>query len=68
MRVPLGWLKDYVDIKIPLEELAHRLTMAGIEVEAVERIGARWDKMYVGEVLEVRPHPNADRLTIAEVN
>jgi len=41
--------------------------MAGIEVEAVERIGARWDKIYVGEVLEVRAHPNADRLTIAEV-
>jgi len=67
MRVPLSWLRDYVDIKIPLEELAHRLTMAGIEVEAVERIGARWDKIYVGEVLEVHPHPNADRLTIAEV-
>ncbi len=67
MRVPLSWLRDYVDIKIPLQELAHRLTMAGIEVEAVERIGDRWDKIYVGEVLEVRPHPNADRLTIAEV-
>lgn len=67
MRVPLSWLRDYVDIEIPLQELAHRLTMAGIEVEAVERIGARWDKIYVGEVLEVRPHPHADRLTIAEV-
>lgn len=68
MRAPLSWLRDYVDIKIPLEELAHRLTMAGIEVEAIERIGARWDKIYVGEVLEVRPHPNADLLTIAEVD
>jgi len=67
MRVPLSWLRDYVDIKIPLEDLAHRLTMAGIGVEAIERVGARWDKIYVGEVLEVHPHPNADRLTIAEV-
>lgn len=67
MRVPISWLRDYVDIKVPLEDLAHRLTMAGIEVEAVERVGARWDEIYVGEVLEVRPHPNADRLTIAEV-
>ncbi len=68
MRVPLSWLRDYVEIKMPVEELAHGLTMAGIEVELIERIGARWEKIYVGEVLEVRPHPNADRLTIAMVN
>ncbi|HUW96167.1 MAG TPA: phenylalanine--tRNA ligase subunit beta, partial [Anaerolineae bacterium] len=69
MRVPISWLKDYVDITVPLEELAERLTMAGLEVGAIEQLGAEWDrdKVFVGEILEVRPHPNADRLTIAVV-
>ena len=69
MRVPIGWLRDYVDITTPLEELAERLTMAGLEVAAIEHVGAEWDrdKVFVGEILEVRPHPNADRLTIAVV-
>jgi phenylalanyl-tRNA synthetase beta chain len=69
MRVPISWLKDYVEIAIPLEELAERMTMAGLEVAAIEYVGAEWDrdKVFVGEILEVRPHPNADRLTIAVV-
>ncbi|HJX38640.1 MAG TPA: phenylalanine--tRNA ligase subunit beta, partial [Anaerolineae bacterium] len=70
MRVPLSWLREYVEITIPVEELAERLTMAGLEVAAVEEIGTAWDrdKIFVGEILEVRPHPNADRLTIAVVD
>jgi len=69
MRIPISWLKDYVDITIPLEDLSERLTMAGLEVGAIEYVGAEWDrdKVFVGEILEVRPHPNADRLTIAVV-
>jgi phenylalanyl-tRNA synthetase beta chain len=69
MRVPIGWLKDYVDITIPLDELGERLTLAGLEVGSVDRIGDWWDrqKLVVGEVLEVRPHPNADRLVLADV-
>jgi len=39
MKVPLSWLKDYVDITIPVEELAERLTLAGLEVEHIEYIG-----------------------------
>ncbi len=70
MRVPLSWLKEYVDITLPVEELAERLTLAGLEVAAIERIGAEWDrdKIFVGEILEVKPHPNADRLVLAVVN
>ena len=70
MRVPISWLKDYVEITIPLEELAERMTMAGLEVGAIEHVGAEWDrdKIFVGEILEVRPHPDADRLTIAVVD
>lgn len=70
MRVPLSWLKDFVDITIPLDDLTHRLIMAGLEVANVEHIGATWqpDKLFVGEVLEVRPHPNAERLVLAVVD
>ncbi|MGQ9492970.1 MAG: phenylalanine--tRNA ligase subunit beta [Anaerolineae bacterium] len=70
MRVPLSWLKEYVDIVLPLPELAERLTLAGLEVASIEQIGAEWDrdKIVVGEVVEVHPHPNADRLTIAVVD
>ncbi|HFD39353.1 MAG TPA: phenylalanine--tRNA ligase subunit beta, partial [Anaerolineae bacterium] len=70
MKVPISWLKEYVDITLPLEELTERLTLAGLEVAAVDQIGDWWDreKIVVGEVVEVRPHPNADRLVLADVN
>jgi phenylalanyl-tRNA synthetase beta chain len=69
MRIPLSWLGDYVDITLPAQELAERMTLAGLEVAAIEEIGALWDreKIFVGEIVEVRSHPNADRLTIAVV-
>ncbi len=74
MRVPLSWLKDYVDITLPIKGLAERLTLAGLEVETIEYIGLPgaalpWDpeKIVVGELRAVRPHPNADRLVLAKV-
>ncbi|MFC2037048.1 phenylalanine--tRNA ligase subunit beta [Chloroflexota bacterium] len=69
MKVPISWLKDYVDLTVSLDELAERLTLAGLEVAAVEQIGDWWDrdKIVVGQVLEVRSHPNADRLVLVDV-
>jgi phenylalanyl-tRNA synthetase beta chain len=69
MRVPLSWLRDFVEITFPVDELAYRLTMAGLEVGEVTHIGASWqrDKLLVGEVREVSRHPNADRLVLAMV-
>ena len=74
MRVPLSWLKEYVEVTLPLSELTGRLTLAGLEVAAVEYIGLPgadlpWDpdRIKVGEVVEVKPHPNADRLVLAVV-
>ncbi|MDE2801936.1 MAG: phenylalanine--tRNA ligase subunit beta [Chloroflexota bacterium] len=67
MNVPLSWLRAYVDVDMPVEQLAHRLTMAGIEVGGVERIGG-WNECYVGHVLDVGPHPNADRLRLCTVD
>lgn len=79
MKVPLSWLKEYVDITLPPAELAERLTLAGLEVEQIEYIGVPggkdasrlvWDpqKIVVGQVLEVQPHPNAERLVLAVVD
>src|SRR5919197_2710964 len=75
MRVPLSWLKEFVDITIPVDELARRLTLAGLEVADIERIGVEgaelpWDpeKIVIGNILEVRQHPNADRLVLADVD
>ena len=66
MKVPLSWLRQYVNVDIPPSELAHRLTMAGVEVGEVEEIGG-WSEVYVGSVTAVRPHPNADRLRLCTV-
>ena len=69
MRAPLSWLKDFVDITIPLDTLVERMTMAGLEVGGVEHVGADWqrDKLFVGEVVNVSAHPHADRLVLATV-
>ncbi len=70
MRVPLSWLKEFLDIPCSVEELAQRLTLAGVEVAAIEPIpsqGLSWEKICVGEVVRVEPHPNADRLGVAWV-
>lgn len=66
MKVPLSWLRQYVKVDIPADELAHRLTMAGVEVGEVEERGG-WSEVFVGSVTSVRPHPNADRLRLCTV-
>lgn len=66
MKVPLSWLREYVDVNIDVDELAHRLTMAGNEVDSIERFG-HIDNVVVGEVLQVSAHPNADRLRLVRV-
>ncbi|GIW12264.1 MAG: hypothetical protein KatS3mg061_3321 [Dehalococcoidia bacterium] len=68
MRVPLNWLRDYVQWSLSSEELAYRLTMAGVEVEAIERHGEHWAGVRVGEVVRIEPHPNADRLLLVTVD
>jgi phenylalanyl-tRNA synthetase beta chain len=68
MKVSLKWLRDYVDIKLAPEELAERLTMAGLEVKGIQTIGGTWDKVVIGEVIALNPHPNADHLKLATVD
>ncbi len=93
MKVPISWVKDFVEINLSLEELAHALTMAGLEVEEIRCVGLplpnnkndgrtegqsraetkilglAWepDKIVTAAVLEVMPHPNADRLVLCRL-
>ncbi|MFW6105600.1 MAG: phenylalanine--tRNA ligase subunit beta [Chloroflexota bacterium] len=68
MKVSLKWLRDYVDIKVAPEELAEKLTMAGLEVKGIQTIGGTWENVVIGEVTALNPHPNADRLKLATVD
>ncbi|MFH0768264.1 MAG: phenylalanine--tRNA ligase subunit beta [Chloroflexota bacterium] len=68
MKVSLKWLKEYVDINLPLTDLAERLTMAGLEVKGMEVIGGNWENVIVGQIIAINPHPNADRLTLPTVD
>ena len=68
MKVSLKWLREYVPVSLEPKELAHKLTMAGIEVGDVEAVGEAWEGVCVGRVREVNKHPNADRLSLCIVD
>src|SRR5512143_313191 len=88
MKVLVSWLRDFVDLKgLSVEEIAHKLTLAGLEVGEITYVGLpmpapqpdqphefkttgiAWDKskLVVAEIREVKPHPNADRLTLLDL-
>ncbi len=85
MKLPLNWLRDYVDLTLPVPQLLERLTLAGLEVAGVRLVGLpapeglhakgveagpAWDrdKVMVAKVLEVKRHPDADRLTLVTLD
>jgi phenylalanyl-tRNA synthetase beta chain len=86
MKLPLSWIKDYVDIEMSVEELARRMTLAGLEVEELHYVGYplptgderrvakisgfAWepDKIVVGAIHEVMPHPDADKLVLCKLD
>ena len=73
MRVPLSWLRDYVEVSMPLEQLAERLAVTAAEVEAIEQFGVpetdgNLGRFAIGKVLDVSKHPNADRLSLCVVD
>ncbi|HEX2997449.1 MAG TPA: phenylalanine--tRNA ligase subunit beta [Anaerolineales bacterium] len=88
MKLPISWIKDYIDLDgLSVEEIARKLTLAGLEVEEIKYAGLpmpeykdderhefktsglSWDpeKIVVAEIREVKPHPNADRLTLLDL-
>jgi phenylalanyl-tRNA synthetase beta chain len=68
MKVSLNWLKDYVDVSLPVKELAHKLTMSGNEVGKIDVIGGSWEHVFVGQVTALEKHPNADRLKLVTID
>ncbi len=70
MKLSLNWIKDYVKIpdNMDLSKFAYDLTMSTVEVEGTHDIAKSFDNIVVGEILEVLPHPNADKLRVCKVN
>lgn len=68
MKISLDWLRQYVDIDVTPAELADMLTMAGFEVEAVMDPFERLNGVVAGKILEITPHPDADRLACCSVD
>ena len=68
MRVSLNWLREFVDIDLTPEALAETLTIAGFEVEEIEYRRRFAEGVVVGKVLECNQHPNADKLTVCQVD
>lgn len=68
MRVPVRWLRDYVEYPWSVDELAHRLTMSGLKVETIERPGELWGDVLIGEVRSLGRHPTSNKpLWVAHV-
>lgn len=68
MKVPLSWLKDYVDVDIPVEELAQKLFSCGLEVEEIVYVGQEIERCVVGRIETIVPHPDSDHLQICTLN
>jgi len=68
MNVPESWLRSFCDPSLSGAELAEKLTMAGLEVEAYDAVGPQFSGVVVGEITNVERHPNADKLTVCTVN
>ena len=70
MKLSLNWIKDFVKIPddMDLKRLAYDLTMSTVEVEDAIDLGKQFDNIIVGEIKEVLPHPNADKLRICRTD
>ena len=68
MNVTYNWLKEYVDFDLTPDQLADMLTMLGLEVEGMQKLGEGMDDVVVAVVEEKRQHPNADKLSLCKVN
>ena len=67
MKITYNWLKDYVEFTSTPEELRERLTMLGLEVEGIQKLGGEFEGVVVAQVLASEKHPNADKLSVCRV-
>src|SRR5256886_6367636 len=68
MKFSVNWLREFVESPPSIDALAELLTMSGVEIEAVEKRSADFDRVVVAQIIESKPHPNADRLTVCVVD
>lgn len=68
MQFPESWLREFCDPPLSTQELAHLLTMSGMEVEELRHVAPPFSSVVVAEIVEVAPHPQADRLRVCRVN
>lgn len=69
MKVSINWLDEWVEVRdLDADQLAHRLTMAGLEVDGIERPGHGHDDIVVGQIEAIEEHPDADRLVVCKVD
>jgi len=70
MKISLNWLKDFIefDKKLPVKEIAWKITEAAAEIERIEFLGEDLEKIVIGKILETKRHPNADKLQVCSVN
>ncbi|MFQ3195568.1 MAG: phenylalanyl-tRNA synthetase beta chain [Colwellia sp.] len=68
MKFSESWLREWVNPAISSSELAHQITMAGLEVDAVEPVAGQFTGVLIGEVVECGPHPDADKLQVTKIN
>src|SRR5512138_2442307 len=68
MKITLNWLKQYVEFNWSLEELAERLTMLGLEVEGVQKLGGEFEGIVVAQILSRDKVPGSDKLSVCKVN
>ena len=68
MRFTLAWLKEHLDFQSSVEDLCEKLTSIGLEVEELKNPKKNLEQFIVSEILDIRSHPNADKLKICDVN
>jgi phenylalanyl-tRNA synthetase beta chain len=69
MKISLRWLEEFIDLPTTeLDEIAYALDMLGHTVEEIEKLEADWTNVFVGEVLEIAPHPDADKVRVCQVD
>ncbi|ADQ14895.1 phenylalanine--tRNA ligase subunit beta [Halanaerobium hydrogeniformans] len=67
MQISYNWLKKYININFSAEDLSEKLTMAGLEVEALEYLGQGLEDIIIAEITKIKEHPNADKLQICYI-
>ena len=68
MKIPMKWLREYVDVNMTPQEYASRMIMTGTAVEGVDKTGEQFDGVVVGRVLTCEDHPNSDHLHVCTVD